>query len=243
MVLFAIFGGLLIKENKIQLYNDKSETPPHKNIIDDSSVKQNPGISSSFRDNSIPKAESNTSMVDAIAGYNVLAFGDSLTHGLYVDPLSGEWRNTHPYSIAMNKLLKPSSIVVHESGINGESTESMAKRLPITLEKSINTRAVIILGGTNDLARMSADKILSNLIHLHRQAHKHAGDNQFFIYTVALTIPQVSWDSANQTARLVVNKGLRSFAASCSSRVALVDLEDIFDQVMFYFCFYILPPK
>ena len=165
--------------------------------------------------------------------------GDSLTHGMYVYDEGNEriWQKVHPYSIQLQKsfndVQRLSSVKVIEKGISGERTHSMVGRLPSELH-STKPKLVIILGGTNDLfSKISADKIIRNVINLHQLALKYQASSGHTTYTIAVTIPQLPMDSNNKEVnekRLEVNKGIRAFAKKCDSRVTLFEMESLFDQ-------------
>jgi lysophospholipase L1-like esterase len=147
-------------------------------------------------------------LIDILKGRTILAYGDSLTHG-YASPGG---RVVHPYALKLTELLQTinTSSQVIPRGFNGITTNEMLHgehklvNQMHSLWDQTQFAAVIILGGTNDLARRegSAAEILANIIHLHRKV-------QFFaistakrpIYTIALTIPESGW-GFNETARL-----------------------------------------
>ena len=84
---------------------------------------------------------------------NIVAFGDSLTHGLVVSPRRE--LSSHPYTIELTSLLskhKYSNVSVIESGVSGEKTSSMLKRL-VDVLSTYKPQVVLILGGTNDLRK------------------------------------------------------------------------------------------
>jgi lysophospholipase L1-like esterase len=168
----------------------------------------------------------------------ILAFGDSLTHGLYVDEKTNEWRNNHPYAIKLTELLRNKTRVV-ESGISGELTGHMVERLPSDL-KEHSPNLVILLGGTNDIGHEEKpEKIVENIKKLHQLALRSVGrGNKKATYTIAVTIPQSGFVVTEKgprgqgaaAARLEINAAIRDFAKKCSKRVALLDLESTFDQ-------------
>jgi len=168
------------------------------------------------------------SLVDYVANGQILAFGDSLTHGMFVTQT--EWRNTHPYAIELTKLLKNNTEVI-ESGVSGQLTSEMVQRLPLELKKYPQARAVLILGGTNDLGhRMEAQEVLDNLIKLHTMAQNASISATKPVYTIAITVPQSRWPFKPAT-RYAINEGLRKFAlVDCPGRTALLDMESSFNQ-------------
>ena len=62
------------------------------------------------------------SLLDVLKNKVILAFGDSLTYGMFIMP-DGEWRNNHPYSIRLTELLHraghTNSTEVIQLGISG----------------------------------------------------------------------------------------------------------------------------
>jgi len=164
------------------------------------------------------------------AGGELLAFGDSLTHGLYLDRVGVHgWGpnldTSHPYTIKLGQLLGNSSLV-HESGHNGELSETMLDRLPRLLEKKqfANIRVVVILGGNNDLEnKRDKQHIISNLKKLHHIVQTVGVENNHRMFSVAVTIPECSWD-IDDVARKEINAELRSFASAHANVTALVDI-------------------
>ena len=168
------------------------------------------------------------SLLEMIKGSSILCFGDSLTKGLYVAE-DGDWTSVHPYAMELARLLKNETGVV-PVGVNGELTEEMLTRLPRELSSNPTTRAVIILGGTNDLGhRKPAKVVIDNIIALHKLAHNSSADQERLpVFTVAVTLPQARWPFNPQT-RLDINEGIRQFVQS-DCHVALLDIEDQWNQ-------------
>jgi len=170
-------------------------------------------------------------LVDVSRGGTVVAFGDSLTYGLYIPKIPRkdlQWHQyKHPYAKKLSQLLGNNTKVV-EVGISGERTDQMAQRLPSALEQCPpppNSCIVSILGGTNDLGyRVDPEQIVVNL----KALHQIALDASNFVFTIAITIPQSAF-ALNLNERFKVNEEIRKFAKSCSKRIALLDLESQFD--------------
>lgn len=152
----------------------------------------------------------------------ILCFGDSLTHGMYILS-TGEWQNTHSYSIHLKELLKQSNII--ELGINGESLIQMIQRLPNILNE-IQPDIVIILGGTNDLnSKRDASSILVDIMKLHKMCHLYINKHNNTVQTIVVTIPPASWfDAVQEGMREVVNAQIRNFAKKHLTATALCDL-------------------
>ena len=161
---------------------------------------------------------------------SILCFGDSLTHGMLVLSPT-DWHQTHPYSIKLNELSKLNTI---ESGINGQTANVMQNRITHALNHAnasgFDVGVVSILAGTNDLGHHDhADKIASYLKNIHEKVFEVSEMQNKRIYTIAITIPMISW-TINNTARSEINKSLREFQVSHKDKVILVDLENEFDQ-------------
>ena len=165
-------------------------------------------------------------------------FGDSLTAGMYVEPKTGNWRKTHPYSIRLQNLFNVTyaqlGVRIVESGVSGERTLSMKTRLKelmIRHDTHRITKLVIILGGTNDLNSLPSKSIIDNIIHLHSLVLKQSKKHNLPLFTFLLTIPFCPWGGEpTNIKRLEINKGLRDFAIRCQERIGLFDMEDLFDQ-------------
>jgi lysophospholipase L1-like esterase len=164
---------------------------------------------------------------NSFSKHAILAFGDSLTRGLYVkDGNQGH----HPYSNELTRRINSSSIRVLEHGINGEVTSKMIRRLPSVLSHHKLIKLVVIIGGTNDLTqREDPHIILANLIRLHQTVHKMS-KNHSSILSVAVAIPQMTTSFIDQSARIFVNKGLLDYAQQHSNLVLYRDFEGVFDQ-------------
>ena len=101
----------------------------------------------------------------------------------------------------------------------------MLKRLPRVLNElnSSTIGAVIILGGTNDLAARdyTADETIDNIIELHRIVHSYShqqhSSNTSLIYTIAVTIPESGW-GLDEKKRLFINRAIRRYADSCPGK-------------------------
>jgi len=183
------------------------------------------------------------SMLEAIRGTPpqtpppvILCFGDSLSRGLFVAE-NGDWHKNHPYAKELNRLLNNESVAL-AAGVNGELTQDMVERLPRVLEAHPLTRAVIILGGTNDLGhRKPAEEVIANIVKLHKIAHNATVPNNNdpdeqdhpTVFTVAVTIPQARWPFDPQV-RLAINAGIRQLAKNDTCHVALLDLESQWNQ-------------
>ena len=167
-----------------------------------------------------------TKLTTYIQNTTIIAFGDSLTEGLYKD---GRRWLFHGYPKKTESLLNNDNldVAVINRGKSGRKTYEMIDMMSIALEKSLKHQRrlslVLIMGGTNDLViKATPEDILGNLIKLHQMAHLVHPESP--VYTIALAIPVVEWP-INQTARTVVNAGLRQYVQSCSHRVAYLDFD------------------
>lgn len=177
------------------------------------------------------------SLLNAIKGRDVLAFGDSLTFGFV--PSKGGWGKSiiHPYSLELNLLLNNKEIFLNNNnnvitnGRNGIQTDVMLNKITLLLNDRLNNKnlgLVIILGGTNDLGmHIPTRSIISNLLKIHHISQSYEGN--FKVFTLAITIPMADWNW-NETSRIEVNNELRAYSKRCPNSVALLDMETVFDQ-------------
>jgi len=124
--------------------------------------------------------------------YQILGFGDSLTEG---------WHQFgtkfNPYSSRLQMLLDdafPNKFNIVNMGLAGEMTFDMDRRLKEILNMATNNNFryshVIILGGTNDLGRVSATDIFTNLTTLYNHVETHGAK------IICITIPQSYFTTA-----------------------------------------------
>ena len=148
-------------------------------------------------------------------------------------PTAEDWQRTHPYAIRLSDLVGNYTSVltkekipvgVIEKGVNGELVDKMVHRLPHVLKAHPDVGIAVVLGGTNDLgSKHPADRILTNVVKLHRILMMQN------IPSIAITIPQIQWP-INNSARIEVNEGIRDFTKHYEGRVYLVEMENAFDQ-------------
>eukprot|EP00794_Sanderia_malayensis_P005377 gene5377-6050_t len=172
----------------------------------------------------------------------IIAFGDSLTEGLYNWPRS---RQFSPYTDKLQQLIdlhlknttrkSKLKITVKNYGISGERlTKTMKTRLKEILRDEGKADLMIILAGTNDLIDLAnrrtnhsrLDRISNDLQTLHLTCYYKD------IATVALTIPETRMDvkDANGTfsrARRWVNKELLQFIRVNERKTNTTTLVDI----------------
>jgi lysophospholipase L1-like esterase len=165
----------------------------------------------------------------------MLAFGDSLTQGFFC----GGFR-FHPYSIQLQSCIdqrvlemrSEGRLTVHEHGLSGERTDHMITHLSFLLERGRRYKAVCILGGTNDLARVlpaEALEVWENLLVMYRMVLEHDPSTVL----AAITIPQTRcMDAEYVEVRSIINTEIRAFCAQATKdvpegvcRVVLVDFE------------------
>jgi lysophospholipase L1-like esterase len=94
-----------------------------------------------------------------------------------------------------------------------------------------NPSLIIILGGTNDLGTLPSDSIYENIQKIHLLALKSSLLTERPIYTIAVTIPQLTWGGENSNLkRLNVNENIRKLVKRCNKYIFLFDMESLFDQ-------------
>ena len=169
----------------------------------------------------------------------IVAFGDSLTEGLFDWPKS---RSFHPYTIKLQKLInyeirKGNSeidIIVRNFGVSGERLRDSMKQRLRKVVTSTKPDFVIILGGTNDLldtdkevADYAVDKrrneIIQDMQTLHLYCHYKG------IPTAAISIPETAIDDRNENAtvsvmRRAINKEMRDFVTRNQTKSVFVDI-------------------
>mmetsp|Transcript_112110 Transcript_112110/g.327963 ORF Transcript_112110/g.327963 Transcript_112110/m.327963 type:complete len:249 (-) Transcript_112110:82-828(-) len=167
----------------------------------------------------------------------VLCFGDSLTEGFCQGG-----RVFRPYSgrlaQRLRQLCAASAPAVVNAGESGETTRQMLERLPAFVAGaprpagmgSEDSRpiqgprdVVLILGGTNDLPSLSAERIVDNLLELHRMVHRAGA------VSGVLTVPdvRVGMELERQPFKekqQFVNEKLRAFAEQSGGCSFLVDV-------------------
>jgi lysophospholipase L1-like esterase len=162
----------------------------------------------------------------------IVAYGDSLTHGLYLTEEQKDRIGHHPYTIELKRLFEGVNVVIEEKGINGEkATELMYKLSPVI--KGINRSRppifFVILAGTNDLgARATASTIVWHVIKMHNYVQSYALSLKRNVYTIAVAIPQCGWP-IKESERLLANKELKRYAERCNSSVAFLDWNNEFN--------------
>jgi len=174
------------------------------------------------------------SLLDYVkAGRGILCFGDSLTKGLAPDLSPTEWEKYWPYSKQLIKLVSQyfhndTNLIpkVVDDGVNGEMVSRMKHRITLLLTKNLYD-VVIILGGTNDLGhKRSKDDILNDLYEIYTTVHNFGLKSNRTIYTIAVTIPPLSWP-VNQAARTEVNNALKEYVNKNITRTYLIDLDRV----------------
>eukprot|EP01038_Epipyxis_sp_PR26KG_P008449 gene8449-11427_t len=172
----------------------------------------------------------------------IITFGDSLTHGMYIDKIGGPHKH-HPYSIELEKILRKNDIntIVIESGVNGERSSSMVHRIKRVLNNPLihdfnhtiqnYKRIVVIMAGTNDLHHGGSEhQILQDVIKLHKISHISGRKENFNVFTILLTIPQVGYfDTNNELKRIRINDELKMYSLNCSHVVELQEMDQYLD--------------
>lgn len=164
----------------------------------------------------------------------IVAFGDSLTEGLFDWPKS---RQFHPYTIKLqeriNEQVKKSNtrleVIVKNYGVSGERLADTMKTRLQEVVAATRPDLVIILGGTNDLLDMDKggedviDHILNDLQTLHLFC-QYKG-----IKTVALSIPETSfdvWKPHGNMSRIrnKLNQDFREFVKESLTESVYIDI-------------------
>ena len=166
-------------------------------------------------------------LIQYINGKKVLLFGDSYTSGAYVPNYATSETEIqfHPYYIEIRRILGNDTDFII-SGIQGDTTHHMLSRLGIVLESNPDIGLVIILGGTNDLAKFfSRSTIQKNLESLHHIALTFSKD---LVYTIAISIPETKYILKNRKLsldRTRVNNHLSLLSKHCPHRIGFVDTD------------------
>ena len=191
-----------------------------------SSIRQRPRMGSST--SQIALGFSST--VPANSGRDViLCIGDSLTAGK---------RGFRSYPGQLQRLLDEEGlqIKVHSSGVWGETSEAVLKRLPAALQSALGEGGrlafVLVLAGTNDLLHshpqqleLQIPKIVNNI----RAICETAANAAYMPHVGVLTLPPLA---SRNPARVRLNHQLRQFMAGYASQRGfsqrfLVDLESV----------------
>jgi len=170
-------------------------------------------------------------MLDALKGKSIAAFGDDWTSGVYHS--KGATKPQYkPYSFVLSEMCKGKTSVVNYGSDDSETTLEMEDRMNTLFAnaKKTNIRAVIIFAGKNDVMNshvppIDATQTVANIIELHKRAQSFISGPNLMV-TIAVTLPE--WRNSNETARLLINQGIRDYVKQCQYRVALVDLEKKF---------------
>eukprot|EP00929_Paragymnodinium_shiwhaense_P036894 TRINITY_DN19722_c0_g1_i1.p1 TRINITY_DN19722_c0_g1~~TRINITY_DN19722_c0_g1_i1.p1 ORF type:complete len:452 (+),score=100.60 TRINITY_DN19722_c0_g1_i1:80-1435(+) len=152
----------------------------------------------------------------------VLCFGDSLTGGINV---AG-----HSFPRILEERLRDEGykLRVQNAGQWGDCVGKMIRRFPYVLADACQRsrlRAVLILGGTNNLLR--GGFYCSELVEVLSQLHEMAAATPDSPKVGVLTLPpSTKLRDVKEKARLQVNEKLRALCEEHSDRF-LVDLEDV----------------
>ena len=171
----------------------------------------------------------------------IVAFGDSLTEGLFDWPRS---RSFHPYTIKLQELINNEvkrsgsilNIVVRNFGVSGERLQKSMKRRLRKIISSENPNYVVILGGTNDLLDIdkqangnglgeTLNAIVQDTQTLHLYCHYKG------IPTAALSIPETAMDNRSENStvammRRTVNKEIQDFVMRNQTKSTFIDISN-----------------
>jgi lysophospholipase L1-like esterase len=171
--------------------------------------------------------------------YRVLAFGDSLTAGMVRDPSQAV--RYHPYADALRETLV--TMLFADNNVDGENnTGDNDNDRPLTVEHEgrpgwtslelykilpddLPYDVMIILAGTNDLGRSSAETIVSQLHDLHEAALRRG-----VAHTMAVAIPESAYQLAYAEAHEKAVAINRSIQAWSDDRITYVPFPFSFDR-------------
>ena len=168
----------------------------------------------------------------------ILAFGDSLTEGLYGWPLDPKY---HPYTFELERLIKsfikmhslPADVLIINEGKSGERLrKTMQGRLEDIISNwALKFKVAIILAGTNDLVDIVTERKRglkpNDICRYLKELHSFCHDNR--IITVALSIPENALDKSPQhdnmtLYRTLMNDDLRQFAQMNNPKTIFIDI-------------------
>uniref|UniRef100_A0A6B2LKP0 SGNH hydrolase-type esterase domain-containing protein n=1 Tax=Arcella intermedia TaxID=1963864 RepID=A0A6B2LKP0_9EUKA len=143
-----------------------------------------------------------------------MALGDSLTQGWY-----NGGRNTHPYSIALQRCVDTSGAsryTIETAGVPGETSGELVVRAE-GLAKAGRYEAVVVLSGTNDIGEATSAQIVANLQQIY--AHFERAGSKLVLVTVPDSSHQIDWVIQKRNE---VNAAIRAYCAAKAH--TLVDL-------------------
>ena len=179
----------------------------------------------------LPPAILPTSVVDVVHGRKVIALGDSFTEGLYMTAAGDRYLCCHPYSEHLKQLLPDSEVI--QAGRSGQTAIEIVERVPRHLAMHENAKLFVILAGTNDLdRRFPVNKTVHDVLRLHKLAlnSSSSGFADPIVYTVAVTVPQAREGRFPPGEREAINEKIAEYQRACSSRVALLDLDQWYNM-------------
>ena len=172
-------------------------------------------------------------LIDVCKNRKVIALGDSLTEGLYMTPAGDKYLCCHPYAGRLSQLLVGNNIEVLQTGRSGWTANQVKSDLPRHLALHVNSKALIILAGTNDLDKHTGvNHTIRDILRLHKLAlNSSYSFSDPVVYTIAVTIPQASAAASIwEKDRIYINERITAFQQRCSSRVALINMDIPFNQ-------------
>jgi acyl-CoA thioesterase-1 len=146
------------------------------------------------------------SMSDASRHLRVVALGDSLTAGFRSHELSGESEGSTPYTDFVADSIKRDfssdqlSVEIVNKGIVGELSDQMLARFDSHVI-CLLPRAVVILGGSNDLGwGVAPRQVFLNLSKMYKLSLEHE------ITPIACTVPSILGFDERIPPRIVLNE-------------------------------------
>mmetsp|Transcript_10879 Transcript_10879/g.17814 ORF Transcript_10879/g.17814 Transcript_10879/m.17814 type:complete len:351 (-) Transcript_10879:27-1079(-) len=178
----------------------------------------------------LPKCSSSENVgVEGKKIVRILAFGDSLTEGMYGYPRT----NYHPYTIQLKKLFQQCrpdlNVEIDNAGVSGEVIKfQLYNRLAEVLSNSKNKYEwVIILGGTNDIgkAHKKAELLEGDLSLQSLLQEMYGLCNLYGSNVVAVTVPDIGSIFRSSMAQSTIDRlntyiRLEALADSSSNRHA-----------------------
>ena len=169
-----------------------------------------------------------------VANRTIIAFGDSLTEGMYISTDPNDKFGFHSYALQLQKRLNGTDAYVSQKGKSGARATELMYDFPTILKAKRRTDPifVIILAGTNDLgARLSHSTIVWHLKKIHNAVQHHSLSIKKNIYTIAIGIPEISWP-IKQSDRIKSNEEMKEYAEKCFKTVSYISLETQFNQTV-----------
>lgn len=221
--------------NVTDTHKTLNKTNPKANEVGSALLKNNTSfIETHNRNETVDDSRSENAEENKTPTKRILAFGDSLTKGLYSK------NRYNPYSRHLLELLKKGDsnkrkYEIFEEGVNGEcACNAMAKRLPEELQFRKDIDLVIIIAGTNDLLKndcLNKCDLFEAIKRLHEIAHRKK------VASVLTTILESTFTPAKmstkdyKTVLSDVNQQIRGYGQQQEVKSKKLKLCDIADEL------------